>query len=435
MRIRLMLASAAVALMGAACSERTPTSVDPDLLPSRPASVEVLIPWAEFGSDLEVFGGYGSARDLGVGIVAHAFGGVLEARTLVRLEPIPRTATVTDTTGTSRADTVLSIRDGRVVVFVDTVGAVRDGPVTFELGILRQAWHPASASWTLAVDTAGGEVAWQEPGAGPVERVATTVWEPSQGDTVVFALDSAQVELWRDTANVNHGALLTTTTPGVRVEVTTAVMRATVRPSLRPDTTLTLTGGRTAFSFIHSPEPEAVTAGTLRVGGAPAWRTVLDVDVPTTLSSPPALCQVAGCPLALTAARVSYAALVLTGRATEAAFRPSDSLSVDIRPVLQRSAMPKSPLGASLSGGFGRPVDPLLFGEGAGGTVEIPITNFVRAILQGDSVGGFPPSRSLVLLSALEPSSFSYASFQGPGSPGAPALKLIVTAGPSVQLP
>ena len=97
--------------------------------------------------------------------------------------------------------------------------------------------------------------------------------------------------------------------------------------------------------------------------------------------------------------------------------------------------MPKSPLGPSLSSGFGSVVAPGLFGDGEGGQVEIPITNFVRAILQGDSVGGFAPPPSLVLMSAFEPSSFTYASFQGPGTPGAPVLKLIVTAGRSVQLP
>ena len=435
MRRRWLSVTAALAVAGVACSERTPTSLDPDLLPPRPVSVEILVPWEGFGSDLEVFGGYGSRRELGVGMVASAFGGSLDARTLVSFDAIATFATVTDTTGTSRTDTLLSVRGGRVVVFVDTAGAVVDGPVSLELGILRQPWDPATVSWTMAVDTAGGAVPWVEPGAGPVERVATTVWDPSAGDTVVFALDSAQVEMWRDTANVNYGAVLSAGTPGVRIEVTQAIIRATVSPSVRPDTLLTLTGARRAFGFIYTPEPEPVTAGMMRIGGAPAWRTVLDVAVPASLTSPPGLCQAVGCPLALTPARVSYAALVLTSRTTEAAFRPSDSLFVDVRAVLDRSTLPKAPLGPSLSVGFGSRLDPLLFGSGAGGQVEIPITSFVRAILQGDSVSGFPPPNSLALLSALEPSSFTYASFQGPGTAGAPMLKLIITAAPPVQLP
>lgn len=435
MRHGWMTAVAVLTLAGAGCSERTPTSLDRDLLPPLPVSVEVLIPWERFGSNLEVFGGYGTRRELGVGMVAHAFGGVLDARTLVSFEPIARFATVTDTTGTSRTDTILSVREGRVVVLLDAGSAVFEGPVGMELGILRKPWDPATVSWTMAADTAEASIPWDEPGAGPLERVATAVWDPAQGDTVVFALDSAQVEMWRDTANVNYGAVIGASTPGVRVEVTQALMRATVRPSVRPDTLLTLTGGRRTLAFIHTPEPAPASPGSLRVGGAPAWRTVLDMDVPASLDSPAVLCQATGCPMTLTPARVSYAALVLTARATEAAFRPSDSLMVDVRAVLQRSAMPKSPLGPSLSQGFGTLLDPLLFGEGEGGRVEIPITDFVRAILQGDSVGGFPPPRSLALLSALEPSSFTYASFQGPGTPGAPVLKLIVTAVPTVQLP
>jgi hypothetical protein len=59
----------------------------------------------------------------------------------------------------------------------------------------------------------------------------------------------------------------------------------------------------------------------------------------------------------------------------------------------------------------------------------------VRSILAGDSTGGFPPPQSLALLSAFEPASLAFVSFFGPGTPGAPVLKLIVTAGGSVQLP
>lgn len=434
MRTKTVVLVGSVLLAGIACGEQSPTSVDPDLLPIRPTSIEVRLTWEEFGSNLEVFGGYGSPRELGSGVVAHAFGGVLEGRTLVRFLDLPTSATVTDTTGTSRSDTLLTLKGGRIVAFLDTLQSVAPGPVTLEIGALHQRWDAGSLSWAMAVDTAGDRVAWDEPGAGPVDRVATAVWDPASGDSVVFALDSAQVEIWRDTSQVNQGAVLGMVSEGARLKVNNIAFRANVVPSVRPDTTVTLSAGREAFSFVYTPEPGAPT-GSLRVGGAPAWRTVLDIDVPVRLTGPASLCAAAGCPVELTPTRVNYAALVLRGQRTEAAFQPSDSLPLDVRAVHQRSAMPKSPLGPTLVGPFGRNVAPGPFGDGEGTEVEIPITSFVRAILEGDSVGGFPPSRSLALLSAFEPSSITFASFFGPGTPGAPVLKLIVTAGRSVELP
>ena len=207
-----------------------------------------------------------------------------------------------------------------------------------------------------------------------------------------------------------------------------------MRPSLRPDTLVDISAALEALTFLYTPEP-GPPGSDVRVGGAPAWRTVLDINVPARLTGPAALCAAAGCPVELTPTRVNYAALVLSSRRTQAGFQPSDSLGVDVRAVHERSSMPKSPLGPSLVGGFGKRVAPGLFAGEEGTEVEIPITGFVRAILEGDSVGGFPPPRSLVLLSAFEPASLTFASFFGPGTAGAPVLKLIVTAGRSVQLP
>jgi len=423
-----------VALGGAACGERTPTSVDPELLPPRPTSVEVRLTWEEFGSNLQVYGGYGTLAEMGIGFVAHAFGGTLEARTLVRFGELPTSATVTDTTGTSRTDSILTLTGGRVVAKVDTASAVADGPVTLQLGVVRQRWDRTSATWAMAVDTTGDEVAWEEPGAGPVIEVTTAVWDPTKGDSVVFALDSAQVEIWRDTSEVDQGAVVGLLTEGARLEVQGLVLRAIVKPSVRPDTLIVLTGGQQDLTFLYTPEA-GVPGDEVRVGGAPAWRTALDIEVPAALTGPPSLCAAVGCPLELSATRVNYAALVLTSRRTEAAFQPSDSLAVDVRVIYDRPSMPKSPLGATLIGGFGKRLAWELFVAGEGTQVEIPITAYVRGVLESDSVGGFPPPGSLALLSALEPESLAFVSFFGPGTPGAPVLKLVVTAGGSVELP
>lgn len=434
MRMRVAALLGFLALVVVACGEETPTSVDPDLRPIEPTSVEVLLSWEEFGSNLEVFGGYGSVRSLGSGVLAHAFGGVLEARTLVRFGDFPTTASVPDTTGTQRTDTLLTLTGGRVVAFMDTVESVADGPVTLELGAMSQRWDAGSLSWEMAVDTTGDAQPWDEPGAGPVVQVSTGVWDPEAGDSVVFVLDSAQVELWRDTTEANQGMVLGLLSEGARLKVNNVAFRAEVIPSLRPDTLVDLSPLVTGYSFIYTPQP-GTPSGELRVGGAPAWRSVLDIDVPLQLNGPASLCAAAGCPVQLTPTRVNYASLVLSSRATEAAFQPSDTLGIDVRAVFQRSAGAKAPLGASMAGALGRRLAPSLFSSAAGSQVEIPITTFVRNILAGDSVSGFPPPESLALLSIFEPSSITYASFQGPGMPGAPVLKLIVTAGSSVQLP
>lgn len=423
------------ALGVAACGDLTPTSVDPALLPEEPITVEVRIPWDQFGSDLASYGGYGSASAVGTGFAAHEFGGSLEARTLVTLGALPASASVRDTTGTAVTDTDLRVLQGRVMAVVDTIGTVASGPVTLQIGMIGQAWDPTSATWDAALDTLGDTQPWTEAGAGPVDNVLTTVWDPAQGDTAIFALDSAQVALWTDTASTNQGIRLDAVTSGVRVKVLTVLLQADVQPSVNPDTTVVISATRSGLTFIYTPQPPAPD-GSIRVGGTPAWRTVLDVRVPATLNGPSALCDAVGCPLTLTADQVSYAALVLRTRRSDPAFQPSDTVNVDVRPVFDRSAMPKAPLGNSLlTSSIGRRLSPDLFGSGEGSEVEIPVTAFVRQLLGADTTAAYPPPTTLALLSTYEPLSITYASFFGPGTPEAPVLKLIVTSGPAVQLP
>ena len=61
-----ILASCAVF---SACEEELPVGVVDGPLPGEPITVEVEIPWSDFASNLEVFGGYGSPAELGVGFV------------------------------------------------------------------------------------------------------------------------------------------------------------------------------------------------------------------------------------------------------------------------------------------------------------------------------------------------------------------------------
>lgn len=405
---------------------------------AEPVTVEVELAWSDFGSNLEVLGGYGAPAQLGTGVLASRYGdsiNAIDARTLARFGPYPRQATVPDSTGASRPDSMLTFVGGRVAVRFDTIASTNTGPVTLALGALQDEWHPASASWTAALDTVNDQRLWTESGAGPVIDLGTAEWDPAAGDSVLFQLDSAEVALWADTTDATRGVRLELVTPGPRVHVRAVGLRLDAQPSINPDTTVVLAVGAQAVTFIYDPVPQPPANG-MRVGGAPSWRTILDVALPAQLTGPPSFCSLVGCPHVLEAAQVSFAALVLTSRVSEPAFQPTDSIGFDVRPVLQRSALPKAPLGESLIGElFGRRVAPEAFGSTPGERIEIPVTPFVRAQLVGPGPSGIDPPNTLALLSAFEPLSIAFASFEGPGSAGEPRLRLVLTIGPPVELP
>lgn len=437
-RIKSLAALAVLAVAAVACTEQDPTSVANGLLPEQPVTVELTFPWEQFGSNLAVYGGYGTSAELGTGVVARDYGGKLNAHTVFRFGAYPVSAVIRDSLGSTLTDYSLTFHGGRVVAFFDTVASVVPGPVTLDLGVLRTDWDVRTASWTMAVDTIGDQQAWPEAGAGPVESLATAVWDPSAGDSAVFVLDSAQSVLWQapdsvtDSTTVVQGARLSLLTPNARLKVRAVALRLDARSSLNPDTAIVLSVGRTDLTFVYDPQP-APPADGIRLGGVPAWRSVIDVDLPRTLSGPTSLCAAATCPLKLGSSQVTYAALVLHTKSGDPAFAPSDSVSVDVRPVFDPSALPKAPLGSTLlTGGSGRRMAANLFASGDGTRVEVPITQWVQAVLADTTDTGM---RTLALLSAFEPLDISFASFYGPGTALAPALRLVVTAGPPVEHP
>lgn len=424
-----------VAVFGAGCEEQTPVSLDDQALPGSPITITVEIPWSEFASNLEVFGGYGSAEEIGQGVLAEDFAGTLDARTLMRIGSYPRVATVQDTTGASRPDSTLTFLGGRFVAFFDTIESTNTAPVTLALGAMTEEWDQTTASWDFAVDTINDQRPWTEVGGGPVTAIAQAIWDPAAGDTAVFVLDSAQVAAWADTTDLSVGARIEILDAGERLTLTRGVVRLDARPSSNPDTIIELSAVARGSTFIYSPFPQPPPDG-VRIGGAPSWRTILDLDVPAIIDGIPEFCAVVACPHTLTPGEISYAALVLTSRTTEAAFQPTDSIRLDVRPVLNRSAMPKSPLGASLIASlFGRSVAPEAFGSAPGLEIEIPFTGFARDRLRGTDAAGNPTPETLALLSVIEPFSITFASFEGPQSAAEPYLRLVLTIGPPVELP
>jgi hypothetical protein len=64
MRYTTAAAVLGAAVLSAACDETTPTATDPSLLPVAPTTVEVELPFSVFGSNTQVFPGFGRVSEL-----------------------------------------------------------------------------------------------------------------------------------------------------------------------------------------------------------------------------------------------------------------------------------------------------------------------------------------------------------------------------------
>ena len=429
--VATILVTAAWGLL--ACQESSPTSVDGDLIPVGARTVEIVLPWSAFGTDVRTYGGFGSPNDLFSQTVAEDFEGTLDSRALTRFRDFPIAVAVQDSLGENRTDSSLTYLDGYVVARFDTLRSRADGPVELALNILQEDWHSPSTTWDFKVDTVQNRDPWAEPGGGPASPLGTATWDPATGDSIVFPLDSATLSLFNDSVGIRRSARLDMATPGALVELLGLTLRINTRPSINQDTIVVLAATPLDETFVYTPFPEPPEDG-IRVGGAPAWRTVLTVDIPTVLNGPESLCEVMGCPFTVDPARLNYASLILTSQESlPAAFQPTDSILLDVRPVLVPERLPKSPLGPSFLGLAGRAVAPAVFAEEAGTEIPIAVTEFVRTLINPDTaVSNVPPE--LAILSLLEPFSVSFGAFDGPGTPGEPRLRLVMTAVDTVEV-
>ena len=410
------------------CSEKNTTAPDLGFLQIDPRTVEVFIPFDDFVDDVQVFGGFGSAADLGYGVVALDFGG-LSARTLLLLSDFP-----SDDGGE------VSLVGGRVVLVFDTVRGTLDTPVGVEVFDVSEDWHTATVTWEVAVDTAGDRRFWTQPGGGSTTSLGVGSFDPfgfrrqdalaALVDSVSIPIDSAAVAAWENPTGGARGLLVAAADPGAFLRLVNMKLVLSTVGASSPDVVSEVQVPVQGVSYITDPAP-AAPVGWLRVGGAPSWRSVITMSIPLSVDGTADLCGTVGCQVDLTEVDLNLAELVLTTRETESAFQPEDVTRMDFRRVLNMELLPKSPLGATLVP-FVKSVPPELFSTQTGTLVGVSLTDFVAGILSDDAETG---TVALALLSAVEPHMNGFASFEGGGGAGAPVLRLLFTIANGVGLP
>ena len=422
------------------CEDELPTATGPGLVPGSPESIEIFFEFDEIAGDLQVFDDFASVASLQREVLAREWapGGIgspdtLNSRVLARFSGFPRTIQAVDQEGTTRTDSLFTVIGGRVTVQLDTAAILVDS-VALAAGAVTAPWDPRSATWELAVDTVGASVPWPEAGAGPVTVQDTAVWRRAEGvDSVFFDVDSATVAQWMDEEDPERGVRIELADSGLRFEAGRVNLLLLAQPSFEgTDPVFAGTGSRVA-TFVYDPPPP-VPADGMRFGGAPAWRTVFRLNLPETLTGPQELCAVAQCPLELSSDQITYAALQLTTRAISPIYRASDSLSLELRGVLRPDLLPRSPLGQRPIGVVGG-LPPEVFGDDPGELVEVPLTSYMRTLVDAGSDGGAGSSNMLALLSPTEPRSFSFGEFYGSGGAVPPRFRLILTLAEEVDLP
>ena len=415
------------------CEEKNTTAVDLGFLDVNPRTVEALIPFGDFVDDVQVFGGYGSAADLGRGFVAQDFGG-LDARTLVHVGDYPTIGTVPGT---------LSFSTARVVLFFDTLrGNGLEGPVQVELFGVQEQWHPPTVTWEVVVDTAGDRRAWSQPGGGVTTLLGRATFDitdidPSDAgggnftDSVSITIDSATVAALGDGTSGTTGLLVATAQPGKLLHLVDVGFRISTRGSSLPDSIFEVSAPLEDLVFMSDPAPTA-PLGWLRVGGTPAWRSVLTLSIPRTITGTPEVCGAVGCEVDLTEVELNLAELVLTTRQTPSWFEPQDTTQVHIRTVLNPELLPKAPLGQLVP--FSRNFAPELFSTQAGTQVPLWLTALVIDVLSIAGETDTVPVTTIALFSNPEPNILGFTAFEGAGA-GAPALHLLYTIINPVGLP
>ena len=438
-RARVWLALFALVTVSA-CTNAVPTSDNPDLISINAETVEVRLPLSLVSSGVQTLSGYGSPVELRTLDVAHEWDGVLESRVLLRFGSLPASINVMPPgSNTAQPDSAYVPVSGTVVVRFDTLTVLGAPTFEAELSAVDTEWDAASATWEFAADTLGGSEPWPESGAGPGRFVSRTSWSPVVGDSgtvdsLSFSVDPVTIQEWTDTTLVGRSARIESVTPGSRFRiVATPSLRILAESTINPDTLVEVQAARTSFASIYTPSPEA-TPGVLQIGGAPARRVVFELKLPEALElSSAELCTRTECPATPEAGRLVYASLVLHSHPTVSpGLHPIDTLLVEMREVLSPGRLARSPLSSPVQDNSD-PLAPELFSSESESRYEVPMTGFLRTVLEADSLGVARPT--FAVLASPEPSALEVVSFYGLGTELEPYIRLIWTVSDEVGLP
>jgi hypothetical protein len=401
------------------CGDEGPTSVGSDLLGPGVHTYELILESSAFLVEDTTYNRIGTLNDATFFTAAHRFEGEVEARTLFSLE---RPAEVTYTyQGSSRRDTIQELVGGTLTLIVDSV-ATTPGPIEVAVARVGEEWHRASATWTVRIDTAGVTEQWTTPGAGTGEVLATGTWVG--GDTLQIELDAAAVAVWDDSAAARFGGLVQSTTPESRIFFREISFSFDVIP-VGVDTIVP--AGRIVTSkIITTPDEVAPPPGVLRVGGLPAWRSLLrfrplaELQVPCPPGAEPS------CTLGLDEVTINLASLLVkpVGAGARRVERP---VWLEARALMEAPGVPlvRTPLTPPV----GPPTDTLpvawFSGTTAAPTVALPVTAYVRRHLEPDLADAVP--LWLALTAGAERTHFGYMAFAGIQSETPPRLRLVLS--------
>lgn len=369
-------------LPAAACKDQTPTLTGDPFFPggSRPVTLEAIIPASQFLTTVGMFSGYEKPTTFSSQIVANQFGGALSAHPLQRYA-IPKTIDYS-VNGVATVDSLYAIQSARLVVVVDSLGS-NVANTTLQLYPITQAYDWLSATWTLAVDSGSVHTPWTEPGGTKGPLLATGTWVPhTAGDTVLMPIDTARLRALRPDS---MPVLLATSAAGTRLQLTSTVLRLTVKPSnAGKDTTFSVDVGPTRNTFVFTPQPPDA-AGNFQAGGILADRTLFSVNLDQPL--PGCAPADAPCPtVSLKDVELNRVSLLLRPLPVPNGFQALRSVPLALWLVREPELGRRAPLVTSRVTGTSALDSITVFHAPADSVVELPFTLQTALQVQSDTL-------------------------------------------------
>jgi hypothetical protein len=429
MQRRILLSGLLAALaLAAACTDETPTFTGEEGFPpgATPVTREVIFPASEFFRTLGTYAGYTRASDLPAVVVANQFDEGLNAHALARFGPFP-TQVSYRREGVERRDAAFSYTTSTLLMRVDT-SASTPGPVTVRVWRAEQEWERTSATWTTAVDTGAVRRPWTTPGGtrGALLAEATFAGDSAAGDTLVLALTGSAVGSLADSLT-SEGVVITTSTPGARLEVFEMILRVGIRPdSAAPDTVILQNLGSAADrTTIYTPEPPT-QPGVISVGGVLSARTLIELrpDQPVPNCAAGQTCGT----VPLRDVLLNEVSLLLRPVNVPNGFDPLTTVPLSLRVVDEVELGRTAPLGPRVLGDNLNPTQVYGFNEGDS-IVALPISFLARNLALADTL---PRTFALVseLVGFTQPPTFGVAQFDAE-----PRLRIIYTLPARRRLP